>query len=619
MAVPSVFVALCDTLSHPACATDEQGLIVFGNAALRAMLRQSDPGGKSLGALLKEAAAGDPVWRPSDNLPAHAGAPSRRRRIQLHDGREYDWSARDTDSPDQKFTVHIFEPVVPATEEDQPARDLIRISYEHSPLGFFVASADLGFIHINPAAARILGHSRSELMRLTLYDFVRDPEVRASTREQVERGIGSEGIRLEVQLPGERRANRWVSFFLCTISAGPGAGSYVAGLVEDYTDRRAQRELEVIEARQLALRATIDQKTGLYNHAFMHEFLGRRIAEARRSNQVVSVLMLDVDNFRRINSQHGHDCGDLALLAVAQVLQESLREEDVACRFGGEEFVLVLAGAGHEAACRVAERIRTRMERLRPIPGRKAPVTGSIGVATFPSHASTAPSLLKAADMALFDAKRRGRNQVVSFDDCEQHQRLPGVDQIEKSLRDVTPEAVEALITAIDLRDRYTGAHCQRVRQLALRLGEAVGLSQLDLELIDLAAPLLDIGKIGLPDSILLKASPLTPDELQLMRMHPEWGDRMLRGTSIPDEARQLVRWHHERLDGSGYPDRLTAPEQPPVLRVVAVADVAAALRGHRPHRDAWPRSDVHAYLADVAGSQLDEDVVAAYRQAYPA
>jgi HD-GYP domain-containing protein (c-di-GMP phosphodiesterase class II) len=313
-----------------------------------------------------------------------------------------------------------------------------------------------------------------------------------------------------------------------------------------------------------------------------------------------------------VNASFGHDAGDRALRAVAECLRRSLREGDLACRYGGEEFIVILSGTAAEGQA-AAERIRRRVADLPPVAAGAGTITCSIGVAGFPDHASTADSLLKAADEALLSAKHAGRDRVCLF------QPGPwelGPDQIERlgsGLQGAGQDAIRALITAIDLRDRFTAAHCQRVGRLAVSLGETLGCSLDELEVLRAGAPLIDVGKIGLPDYLLAKAGRLTRPEWELMRQHPIWGEQLVKCSSLPRDALQVVRWHHERLDGSGYPDGLTAARLPLVVRIAAVADVATALREDRPHREAWPRARVLQYLRRTAGKRFDADVVEAF------
>jgi diguanylate cyclase (GGDEF)-like protein len=164
--------------------------------------------------------------------------------------------------------------------------------------------------------------------------------------------------------------------------------------------------------------ASHDPLTGLANHRYMQEFLHQRLHEAIRTQQTLGLLMVDVDHFRAFNEEEGHDAGDEVLCLVAETLRGCVRPYDIAARYGGEEFALIMPGSDLEAAAAVAERVRRRVE-MRPFTtksGRHAHVTVSIGCSAYPETAADPSTLLKAADLALYDAKRAGRNRVARFE-----------------------------------------------------------------------------------------------------------------------------------------------------------------------------------------------------------
>jgi diguanylate cyclase (GGDEF)-like protein len=197
--------------------------------------------------------------------------------------------------------------------------------------------------------------------------------------------------------------------------------------------------------------ASFDPLTGIANHRKMQDFLARRVVEATRTGQQLGVIMLDVDHFRRFNEEEGHDAGDQVLRLVVRALQECIRPYDLAARYGGEEFTVILPGVGRELTVQVAERMRERIANIElPTPsGRKRSVTASFGCAVFPESSRDAAGLLKAADVALFRAKRNGRNRTCTFEGsyCEEGPALePDFIRIESwlSKKDLA-EAREAL------------------------------------------------------------------------------------------------------------------------------------------------------------------------------
>lgn len=166
----------------------------------------------------------------------------------------------------------------------------------------------------------------------------------------------------------------------------------------------------------LRSQAVRDPLTGLYNRRYMQEFLERELHSARRKRRPLSVLMLDLDHFKRYNDQFGHALGDKALAAVGEALTRSVRAEDVACRYGGEEFTLVLPECSLEQATLRAEQIRGRLKEYRALSGGQPAdaITVSIGVAAFDETTDRVDLLLNFADEALYEAKRAGRDRVVA-------------------------------------------------------------------------------------------------------------------------------------------------------------------------------------------------------------
>jgi putative two-component system response regulator len=174
----------------------------------------------------------------------------------------------------------------------------------------------------------------------------------------------------------------------------------------------------------------------------------------------------------------------------------------------------------------------------------------------------------------------------------------------------LTPTLASALANAIEMRDSATGGHCERLAALAVRIGERLGCSTSEMESLRLGAILHDVGKIGIPDRILLKPGPLDPDELQVMRTHPLIGDRLLEPLDLLARARPIIRNHHERYDGRGYPDGLEGDGIPLPARIVALADSLEAMGSRRPYRAAMTLPAILRQLHEGRGRQWDPALV---------
>ena len=174
-------------------------------------------------------------------------------------------------------------------------------------------------------------------------------------------------------------------------------------------------------------------------------------------------------------------------------------------------------------------------------------------------------------------------------------------------------QSLLGLANALEAKDVYTRGHSERVGASSRRLALALDLSPSDAEIVARAGLLHDIGKIGIPESVLRKAGPLSADEWVLMRRHPVIGAQIVAPFEFFTSGAVIIRHHHERVDGSGYPDGLTGSAIPVGARIVAVADVSDALTSDRPYRPAMSADDALAHLMSQAGCGLDEEIVAAF------
>ncbi len=417
----------------------------------------------------------------------------------------------------------------------------------------------------------------------------------------------------------------------------------------------AYKELESTNARlkEFSFR---DEVTRLYNRRFFSIRLEEEVSRYRRFNRPVSMALLDLDAFKVINDELGHGAGDDTLREVGELLLRYSRGINVICRYGGDEFAVLLVETSKAGARNYAERIRRVIECHPFSHGRS--VTASFGVASIPEDvAPAADELVRAADEALYGAKRSGKNHVSGcggrgveadpfsavlgglersggyggdvWDELAALERRPRFapfysDVVERPAADATRELVatlestcqatfEALTAAIATRDPATHAHSWRVHAYAVALARAHGVPARDIRDIEHGVLLHDIGKIGIPDSILLKPGPLTPEEWKIMRMHPEMGRRLIEGIPFLRGALPIVYYHHERWDGTGYPLGLKAEQIPLGARIFAVADAFDAMTFDRPYHHAISFEAARAEVERSVGSHFDPAVAATF------
>jgi diguanylate cyclase (GGDEF)-like protein len=353
-----------------------------------------------------------------------------------------------------------------------------------------------------------------------------------------------------------------------------------------------------LEARheQVEHAARTDALTGLLNHGAMLVRIREEVARASRDGAPLSLVIIDLDDFKRVNDVRGHQAGDELLRRVAALLQAQLRPYDQVARYGGDEFVLLLPGSDEASACAVAERVRDAVA---------GELVGacSLGVAEW-REGLDPDGLLEHADRALLVAKRTGKGRVaVANADVERELAL-------LASRRGSPGAVQALAAAIEERDSYTQEHSEEVVYLARGVAMMLGLAADQVERIAHAALLHDVGKLAVPHEILHKPGPLTPEEWRIMAEHPVAGERIL--LRIPELAAiaPVVRHEHEHWDGTGYPDGLVGHRIPVGARIILACDAYHAMIAERPYRAALSPAEAVAELRRGARRQFDPDVV---------
>ena len=347
-----------------------------------------------------------------------------------------------------------------------------------------------------------------------------------------------------------------------------------------------------------------DPLTGLRNRRGFREGIDGHIAGV----PAVSLLICDLDHFKRVNDSLGYEAGDEVLAIFSALLRDCTRDADVPTRLGGEEFALVLPGAGQADAMAVAERLRRAVgERFATHP---ATVSVSVGVATTGPRLTSAAALMRAANRALYAAKHLGRNRCVAAQ-AETLDMLDAVREADGSAREQLAAAM-LLAETLDLRDVGTARHSETVGRYAEQIARGLGWAPARVARVRAAGILHDIGKLGISDAILHKPGRLDAAEWGEMQRHPELGARILEHANLRDIAGWVLA-HHERVDGAGYPRGIAGDEIPVEARILAVADAYEAMTADRPYRRALAPDVARGELEAGAGTQFDAEVVRAF------
>ena len=356
----------------------------------------------------------------------------------------------------------------------------------------------------------------------------------------------------------------------------------------------------VSEARRLADR---DPVTELLNHRAIHQRLASEISRAERQGTPLAVVMMDLDDFKFFNDTYGHPKGDEVLKRVASVLSRSCRGYDMVGRYGGDEFIALLPGCDLEGALQFVERIRERLarEKFRVSGSQAIPIHLCYGIAVFPEDSTNPHELVARADANLYEAKHAGGDAVTTSRYAARSAHMRSVSGF---------SLLEAMVIAVDNKDRYTRRHSEEVAEFSCAIATAMGLSEDTVRLIRLSALVHDVGKIGIPDAILRKPGALSEEESNVMKQHPVLGALIV--GALPNLAGVVdgVRSHHERWDGGGYPDGLKGEEIPLIGRIMAVADAFSAMTTTRPYRKGMPLEEAITELERGAGKQFDPQIV---------
>ena len=378
--------------------------------------------------------------------------------------------------------------------------------------------------------------------------------------------------------------------------------------------------------------ATTDGMTGLFNRRYFEEFIKKEALRANRHNQNFTVIGIDLDHLKKINDVHGHNYGDIAIKAIANVLKNSCRSIDIAARMGGEEFNVILSGVDSKGGMVFAERIRKVIENIHL--EKIGKITASLGVGSYPEHSDDIDELLELVDHAMYESKRNGRNQVSlaqknnetswqdlavnTFIDIITKRRIP-IDGtvaklINKKLQELNInnetlyEVSDTLVSTYN-PDRTEGITKKKVL-LATLLAKRFDLPKDNIDKLKVAILLYDIGNTMLPKELLSKSEPLTDEEMKYIKQHPIIAAReILEPISSITDIIPIIENHHENWNGSGYPNNLSGNEIPLESQIILILDSYFALLENRPYRKALTKEEAIKTILEDANNKWNPKI----------
>ena len=370
---------------------------------------------------------------------------------------------------------------------------------------------------------------------------------------------------------------------------------------------RKNRELEVL--------ATQDGLTGCLNRRAFFDRFARAWEHAVSHDQPLACVMVDNDHFKNVNDTYGHHIGDEVLRSVAATLRQLYPSPTLVCRYGGEEFCLLLPGKSMEQATVMAEAVRQAIEAIRLNDPSELRLTASVGVSTLGLGANEPQELINQADKCLYLAKRTGRNRVVSYrtemaeleiDDAKISRSKP-VAEVES--QSIPYPAVSALLSALSYRDAETAEHSRRVADLVVLAVDGI-LSHRDTYILEIAALLHDVGKVGVPDHLLLKSGPLTEEEWEVMRRHQRIGTEMVASTFNNRNLEAVIRNYRVPFAKDTMSTTDANPSQRLSWRLLAIADSFDSMTTDHVYRQGLSYEEAFAELRSCAGKQFDPKLV---------
>ena len=360
--------------------------------------------------------------------------------------------------------------------------------------------------------------------------------------------------------------------------------------------------LSSVELAHHRTRSITDAATATFNQRYLYDRLPRELADAGGARRPVSAIAFDVVDFRNIERMAGAEEGARVLVELAETLRAESPAGSTVYRVGSDEFVVIAPDLPEADAVSLAHRVNAHVASTLSVDG--APITLSAGVAVFPVHGGDADALVSHALASQQLARSAERADVVVFDADVVDAADPLV-RLERARKQSHRAKLRALASAVDARDADTQFHSEVVNEIVSAFALVLELSDEQTRVLETAALVHDIGKIGVPDDVLLKPGQLSAAERTMIEEHPILSERLLRPADMP-EILFAVRHHHERWDGTGYPDGLMGEQIPFEARVLAICDAFDAMTNTRRYRPALSTAQALAEIERCSGGQFD-------------
>ncbi len=441
----------------------------------------------------------------------------------------------------------------------------------------YVLDENANITYISPNVERISGYTPAELAKMPFTEFVHPDDVEGRMNQFLKIMSGANEA-TEYRFLTKDGRTVWVrTAARPVVKEGRVVG--VQGVLTDISERKQAEE----ELRYLSFHDTL---TGLYNRFYLEEE-ARRLDTERQLP--IGIVMADMNDLKLVNDTYGHRVGDEMLEQAANILRASCRKEDIIARWGGDEFIIFLPQTEEQTVKEICSRIN---EKCRSAYVKEVPIFIALGYAIKQSAPEDLAEAFKEAEDKMYQQKLiRNQNEESTL-----------LNAFLKTLREKSFETEE---------------HFRRMQEAAIMIGEAIGLSSLELSRLKILITLHDIGKINTPENILTKRDVLTEAEWALVKKHPETGYRIARATKEYAHVAEEILSHHERWDGKGYPRGLKREEIPLLSRITAIADAYEGMITGRGYQEPKSINEARAELEKGAGNQFDPALVRLFLSAF--
>jgi diguanylate cyclase (GGDEF)-like protein/putative nucleotidyltransferase with HDIG domain len=363
------------------------------------------------------------------------------------------------------------------------------------------------------------------------------------------------------------------------------------------------KTIELIQKQSIT-----DELTKFYNHRYFYDTTNDWIKERRYTS--FGLAIIDIDQFKIYNDLYGHASGDLALKRIANLIKQATSPNEMLVRFGGEEFIVLFPNLNPEDVFEKSEYIRETVERefllskdIREF------LTVTVGISNYVVNGESLEELITKADNAVLQGKQSGRNRTIVYFE-ENETKNDRNTQVQQKIKEAFISSIYALAATIDAKDHYTYGHSNNVAVLSEAIARKAGYSEKQIETVKNAGLLHDIGKVGIPESVLSKPGFLTPDEYETMQGHVIQSINIIKHIPNLIDTVPIVISHHERYDGKGYPRGIKGENIPILGRVICIADSFDAMTTDRPYRKGLSLEEAINELKVNSGKQFDPALV---------